>query len=208
MRPGGATTQHRSNCNVTDHRPLAYDVCGVTVCRKIMFLTAESRTAYSRGFIYNIVTNDTDAVQMTCNQIFSVVSSPLRIIVAMVLLYGQLGIAAFAALVLLICMIPAQVRPSTARTSVSYAVVGAGRHLGTRTLTSRVLCGVAPPCRGDSMRRRAASRDITEQCFCSGSFAYLLYSLYSACASGHRTHSRGITPLSKAGGPVSCVRLS
>lgn len=75
-----------------------------------MFLTAGSRTAYSRGFIYNIVTNDTDAVQLTCNQIFSVISSPLRIIVAMVLLYSQLGAAAFAALALLICMIPAQAR--------------------------------------------------------------------------------------------------
>lgn len=88
-----------------------------------MYLTAESRTAYSRGFIYNIVTNDTDAVQMTCNQIFSVVSSPLRIIVAMILLYAQLGVAAFAALVLLVAMIPAQVRPCAALVSAVYTAV-------------------------------------------------------------------------------------
>lgn len=75
-----------------------------------MFLTAEARTTYSRGFIYNLVTNDTDAIQMLCNQIFTLFSAPLRIIVAMVLLYQQIGVAAFAALVLLLCTIPAQVR--------------------------------------------------------------------------------------------------
>jgi ATP-binding cassette, subfamily C (CFTR/MRP), member 1 len=75
-----------------------------------MFLTAAARSEYSRGFIYNLVTNDSDAVQMMCNQAFSLFSAPLRIIIAMFLLYRELGIAAFAALVLLICMIPAQVR--------------------------------------------------------------------------------------------------
>ena len=49
-------------------------------------------------------------VQMMCNQIFTLVSSPLRIVAAMFLLYAQLGIAAFAALILLICVIPIQVR--------------------------------------------------------------------------------------------------
>eukprot|EP00892_Ulva_mutabilis_P008206 jgi/Ulvmu1/5758/UM025_0012.1 len=88
------------------------------VYRKIMFLTAGSRTAYSRGFIYNIVTNDTDAVQLTCNQIFSLISSPLRIVVAMVLLYAQLGAAAFAALALLICMIPAQAALASLSTKI------------------------------------------------------------------------------------------
>ena len=75
-----------------------------------MVLTAAARASYSRGFIYNLVTSDADNVQMMCNQIFTLISSPIRIVVAMALLYGQLGIAAFAALGLLICVIPIQVR--------------------------------------------------------------------------------------------------
>lgn len=43
-------------------------------------------------------------------QVFTLVSSPIRICVAMVLLYAQLGAASFAALMLLICLLPAQVR--------------------------------------------------------------------------------------------------
>jgi hypothetical protein len=76
----------------------------------VLVLTAGARASYSRGFIYNLVTSDADNVQMMCNQIFTLLSSPLRICVAMALLYGQLGVAAFAALGLLICVIPIQVR--------------------------------------------------------------------------------------------------
>ena len=48
-------------------------------CRKIMVLTAAARASYSRGFIYNLVTSDADNVQMMCNQIFTLLSSPIRI---------------------------------------------------------------------------------------------------------------------------------
>jgi hypothetical protein len=75
-----------------------------------MVLTPGARSTFSRGYIYNLVTADADSVQQMCNQVFTLVSSPIRICVAMVLLYVQLGVSAFAALVLLICVIPVQVR--------------------------------------------------------------------------------------------------
>ena len=72
-------------------------------------LTSDARSAYSRGFIYNLVTSDADNLQQLCNQAFALLSSPIRIVVAMVLLYSQLGVAAFAALILLVLVIPIQV---------------------------------------------------------------------------------------------------
>jgi ATP-binding cassette, subfamily C (CFTR/MRP), member 1 len=74
-----------------------------------MVLTAGERASFSRGFVYNLVTSDTDNIQQMCNQVFTLLSAPLRICVAMALLYAQLGSAAFAALALLILVIPLQV---------------------------------------------------------------------------------------------------
>jgi hypothetical protein len=77
-------------------------------CRKILVLTSDARGAYSRGFMYNLVTSDADNLQQLCSQAFTLISSPLRIAIAMVLLYSQLGCAAFAAFVLLVLVIPLQ----------------------------------------------------------------------------------------------------
>lgn len=76
--------------------------------RKILVLRSDARETYSRGFIYNLVTSDADNLQQLCSQVFALISAPLRIIIAMILLYSQLGCAAFAAFVLLVLVIPIQ----------------------------------------------------------------------------------------------------
>ena len=68
------------------------------------------RAAFSRGYVYNLTTSDVDTLQMFSQQVFQLISSPVRIFVAMLLLYMQLGASSIAALLLLICVMPFQVR--------------------------------------------------------------------------------------------------
>jgi ATP-binding cassette, subfamily C (CFTR/MRP), member 1 len=94
-----------------------------------MVLTAGARAEFSRGYIFNLVTSDADNVQQMCNQVFSLVSAPIRIVAAMALLYAQLGVAAFAALTLLICVIPVQVHSRTVFRSLKEINRSPARHL-------------------------------------------------------------------------------
>ena len=65
---------------------------------------------HSSGRIFNMVTSDVEMLQMLCQSIMGIISSPLRIIIAMLLLYFQLGPAALVALAVLTLMMPMQVR--------------------------------------------------------------------------------------------------
>jgi hypothetical protein len=47
------------------------------------------------GKISNLISTDTEAIQMFAGSMFNLWSSPVRIIVAIVLLYGELKSAAF-----------------------------------------------------------------------------------------------------------------
>ena len=64
---------------------------------------------HSSGRIFNMVTSDVEMLQLLCQSIMGIVSSPLRIAIAMLLLYLQLGPAALVALAVLILMMPMQV---------------------------------------------------------------------------------------------------
>ncbi|RYF04316.1 MAG: hypothetical protein EOO40_11320, partial [Deltaproteobacteria bacterium] len=64
---------------------------------------------HSSGRIFNMVTSDVEMLQMLCQSIMGLISSPLRITIAMLLLYLQLGPAALIALGVLTLMMPMQV---------------------------------------------------------------------------------------------------
>ncbi|KAI9096017.1 hypothetical protein K1719_026164 [Acacia pycnantha] len=75
---------------------------------KSLRLTHEDRSKFSSGKIMNMITTDASALQQVCQQLHGLWSSPFRIILAMVLLYQQLGVASLIGLMMLVLMIPMQ----------------------------------------------------------------------------------------------------
>ncbi|GMH26067.1 hypothetical protein Nepgr_027910 [Nepenthes gracilis] len=76
--------------------------------RKSLGLTYNSRKNFSSGKITNMITTDTNALQQICQQIHGLWSAPFRIIIAMILLYQQLGVASLFGSLTLILMFPMQ----------------------------------------------------------------------------------------------------
>ena len=79
------------------------------VFKKVLFLTPGAQHSFTSGRIFNLVTSDAETLQQLCQNLLGVISSPARIIGAVVLLYAQLGPASLVALVTLVIMIPIQV---------------------------------------------------------------------------------------------------
>ncbi|KAL3360377.1 hypothetical protein AABB24_013687 [Solanum stoloniferum] len=78
------------------------------VFRKSLRLTHESRKNFASGKITNLMTTDSEALQQICQLLHTIWSAPLRIIVALVLLYQLLGVAALIGALLLVLMFPIQ----------------------------------------------------------------------------------------------------
>ncbi|KAK1277387.1 ABC transporter C family member 2 [Acorus gramineus] len=78
------------------------------VFRKSLRLTHEGRRKFALGKITNLMTTDAEALQQICQQFHSLWSAPFRIIIAMVLLYEQLGVASLVGSLILVLMIPIQ----------------------------------------------------------------------------------------------------
>ena len=78
--------------------------CASCVCMLSPYATA------AVGRVFNLVTSDVETLQLLSQSIMNIISSPLRIIVAMFMLYAQLGLASLVALASLILMMPVQVR--------------------------------------------------------------------------------------------------
>ncbi|KAI3740119.1 hypothetical protein L2E82_30538 [Cichorium intybus] len=78
------------------------------VFRKSLRLTQEARKNFPSGKITNMITTDANALQQICNQLHGLWSAPFRIVLSMILLYQQLGIASLVACMLLILMFPVQ----------------------------------------------------------------------------------------------------
>eukprot|EP00803_Ostreobium_quekettii_P010076 evm.model.scf_1807.1 EVM.evm.TU.scf_1807.1 scf_1807:280-13061(-) len=76
--------------------------------RKILYLTPSDRAKFSSGRIFNFVASDTETVQLVCQNLLGLMSSPVRILGAMAMLYAELGLASLVALASLILMVPAQ----------------------------------------------------------------------------------------------------
>ena len=54
-------------------------------------LTPSARNKFTSGFIFNLVTSDTEQIQLMCQNVMGLTSNPIRIVVAVILLYLQLG---------------------------------------------------------------------------------------------------------------------
>ncbi|WOG86165.1 hypothetical protein DCAR_0205366 [Daucus carota subsp. sativus] len=78
------------------------------VFRKSLRLTTEGREKFPPGRITNMMTTDANALQKICQQLHGLWSSPFRIIMALVLLYQQLGVASILGSLVLLLMIPLQ----------------------------------------------------------------------------------------------------
>ncbi|XP_041994072.1 ABC transporter C family member 2-like [Salvia splendens] len=78
------------------------------VFRKSLRLTHESRKMFASGKITNLMTTDAEALQQICQSLHTLWSAPFRIIVALILLYKQLGVAALLGALLLVLLFPIQ----------------------------------------------------------------------------------------------------
>ncbi|XP_050370622.1 ABC transporter C family member 12-like isoform X2 [Argentina anserina] len=78
------------------------------IFRKSIRITHEGRKKFPTGKITNMMSTDAIALQKTCEQLHGLWSAPFRIIVAMVLLYQQLGVASLVGSLMLILTIPIQ----------------------------------------------------------------------------------------------------
>ncbi|GAB2241604.1 hypothetical protein Droror1_Dr00018379 [Drosera rotundifolia] len=78
------------------------------IFRKSLRLTHEGRKKFPTGKITNMITTDTNSLQQICQQIHGLWSAPFRIIIAMVLLYQQLGVASLLGSLMLVLMFPIQ----------------------------------------------------------------------------------------------------
>ncbi|GMH44339.1 hypothetical protein BSKO_12273 [Bryopsis sp. KO-2023] len=78
------------------------------VHRKSLYIVPTVRAKYSSGRMFNFVATDAESLQMLCMNLLGIISSPVRIAGAMVLLYLQLGPASMVALASLVLMVPIQ----------------------------------------------------------------------------------------------------
>ncbi|KAI3903564.1 hypothetical protein MKW98_032218 [Papaver atlanticum] len=78
------------------------------IFRKSLKLTHEARQKFPSGKITNLMTTDAESLQQICQQLHSLWSAPFRIIVAMVLLYNELGVASLLGSLVLLLMFPLQ----------------------------------------------------------------------------------------------------
>lgn len=80
----------------------------LTIFQKSSVLSPKSREGRSTGTIVNLVSTDCESLQMVTQNMHTLWSSPLRIVIALYLLYGEMGAVAFIALAILVLMLPVQ----------------------------------------------------------------------------------------------------
>ncbi|XP_052621477.1 ABC transporter C family member 2 [Lactuca sativa] len=78
------------------------------VFRKTLRLTNESRRKIASGKIVNLMTTDSESLGALTQSLHTLWSAPFRIILALVLLYQQLGVASVLGALLLVLMFPIQ----------------------------------------------------------------------------------------------------
>ncbi|KAJ4703004.1 ABC transporter C family member 2-like [Melia azedarach] len=78
------------------------------IFRKSLRLTPEARKNFPSGKITNLISKDVNKLEQVCSQLHLMWSAPLRIIICMVLLYQQLGVASLLGSIMLVPMFPLQ----------------------------------------------------------------------------------------------------
>lgn len=82
--------------------------------KKVLYISPSERGKFSSGRVFNLVTSDAETLQLLCQNIMGLISSPLRIIVAMLMLYFELGFSSLVALAVLLLLMPTQASNSHA----------------------------------------------------------------------------------------------
>ena len=82
--------------------------------KKVLYISPAVRSDFSSGRVFNLVTSDAETLQLLCQNIMGLISSPLRIIVAMAMLYFELGVSSLVAFAVLLLLMPTQVPPAIA----------------------------------------------------------------------------------------------
>ena len=77
--------------------------------KKVLYISPKVRGEFSSGRVFNLVTSDAETLQLLTQNIMGLMSSPLRILVAMAMLYYELGISSLVAFVVLLLLMPTQV---------------------------------------------------------------------------------------------------
>ncbi|KAH9796222.1 ABC transporter C family member 2 [Citrus sinensis] len=78
------------------------------VFRKSLRITHEARKNFASGKITNLMTTDAEQLQQVCQALHTLWSAPFRIIISLVLLYNELGVASLLGALLLVFMFPVQ----------------------------------------------------------------------------------------------------
>ncbi|KAG6581465.1 ABC transporter C family member 12, partial [Cucurbita argyrosperma subsp. sororia] len=78
------------------------------IFRKSLRLTHEGRKKFPYGKITNMMSTDANALQEICQQLHGIWSAPFRIIMSMILLYQQLGVASLFGALTLVLTVPMQ----------------------------------------------------------------------------------------------------
>ncbi|KAJ4703013.1 ABC transporter C family member 2-like [Melia azedarach] len=78
------------------------------VFRKSLRITHEARKNFQSGKITNLMTTDAEQLQQVCQSLHTMWSAPFRIIISMVLLYQELGVASLLGALMLVLMFPIQ----------------------------------------------------------------------------------------------------
>ncbi|KAJ4703008.1 ABC transporter C family member 2-like [Melia azedarach] len=78
------------------------------IFRKSLRLTHNAQKNFPSGKIINMVTTDVKALQLICQDLHNLWSAPFRVIISVVLLYQQLGVASLLGSLVLVLMVPLQ----------------------------------------------------------------------------------------------------
>ena len=81
-----------------------------SVFSKSLRLSQASRESVGGGKLTNVIASDVDSIQAFTEYIHTLWSAPLRIVISLVLLYFQLGVAALAGAGVLIALLPVQAK--------------------------------------------------------------------------------------------------
>lgn len=74
-----------------------------------MYLAPAERARFTSGRMVNLISTDTETVQMLCQNLLALFSTVVRVGGALVLLYNLLGVSSLVALAVLIVLVPMQV---------------------------------------------------------------------------------------------------
>ncbi|KAJ0980468.1 hypothetical protein J5N97_008723 [Dioscorea zingiberensis] len=89
------------------------------VFNKALRLTQEGRKQFTSGKITNLMTTDAEALQGICLQLHGLWSAPFRIIVSIILLYMQLGVASLIGSLMMLLIFPIQIFTASKMREVS-----------------------------------------------------------------------------------------